>query len=204
MNLALFDFDGTLTNSDSYMRFIYTHSSKQRILISQTLLAPMLVGYKLGWVSKRVARTLVTRMAFSGRSQQELQQLGQRYADEVLPTILLPDMMQRFTRHIQRGDQVVIVSASLDIYMKPWCKTHGVDVICGELEATNGKLSGRYVGGDCGGAEKAKRVQQRYHLDDYQTIYAYGDTEDDEALLALADVRYYQGQCVFGEAQDTL
>jgi len=31
-------------------------------------------------------------------------------------------------------------------------------------------------------------------LADYQTIYAYGDTQEDLAMLALADVKYLNGK----------
>lgn len=44
----------------------------------------------------------------------------------------------------------------------------------------------------CSGAEKATRIRQRYDLRRYREIFAYGDTVDDRAMLALAGRRYYR------------
>lgn len=35
-----------------------------------------------------------------------------------------------------------------------------------------------------------------YNLDQFRTIYAYGDTSDDEQMLDLADVKYYSWKWV--------
>ena len=87
---------------------------------------------------------------------------------------------------------VVVVSASLDVYLRPWCAGLGLQLICTELEARSGTLTGRYTGGDCTGSEKARRVLARYDLRQYSTIYAYGDTTEDHELLGLASKRYFR------------
>ena len=61
-----------------------------------------------------------------------------------------------------------------------------------ELESRRGVLTGRYLGGDCTGAEKARRVRARYDLGRYPIIYAYGDTHEDRELLDLASKRYFR------------
>jgi len=53
-------------------------------------------------------------------------------------------------------------------------------------------LTGRYLGGECTGAEKALRIGRRYDLGQYREIYAYGDTAEDREMLALANRRYYR------------
>ena len=44
------------------------------------------------------------------------------------------------------------------------------------------------------GAEKARRIAERYPLDRYTTIYAYGDTSEDREMLSLAHKKYYRWQ----------
>jgi phosphoserine phosphatase len=87
---------------------------------------------------------------------------------------------------------VVVVSASLDVYLSEWCKEVGVELICTELEARGGILTGRYRHGDCTGKEKARRVRERYDVRAYEVVYAYGDTKEDEAMLALAQRRFFR------------
>lgn len=89
---------------------------------------------------------------------------------------------------------MVVVSASLDVYLEPWCKSMGVDVICTQVEARSGHLTGKYVDGDCCGEAKATRIRRRYALSDYATVYAYGDTEEDRHMLEMADRKFFRWQ----------
>ena len=40
--------------------------------------------------------------------------------------------------------------------------------------------------------EKGNRVKEAYNLDDYDRIYAYGDSRGDKELLELADKSFYK------------
>jgi HAD superfamily phosphoserine phosphatase-like hydrolase len=86
----------------------------------------------------------------------------------------------------------VIVSAALDVYLAPWCKQLGIELISTELEIQNGRFTGRYLRGDCSGEEKARRIVERFVLTDYSTVYAYGDTEEDRQMLELAQKKYFR------------
>jgi len=61
------------------------------------------------------------------------------------------------------------------------------------METRGERLTGRYHGAQCVGEEKARRVRESHDLAAYGTCYAYGDTHEDEAMLALAHKRYYRG-----------
>ena len=51
MNLALFDFDGTITTHEMLPPSVYSAVPPARLRVGRLLLAPWLAGYKLGWVS---------------------------------------------------------------------------------------------------------------------------------------------------------
>lgn len=186
MNLALFDFDGTVTTGNTYSPFMRYVSRPARVRQGRLAFAPWLLGYRLGLVPGAVLRTRVSQFVLGGRRAEDIRRLGERYAREVLPGVLRPQAMARIAWHQARGDRVVLVSASLDAYLAPWCREHGIDLICSELEAVQGMLTGRYRHGDCAGPAKAARVRERYRLADYPMIHAYGDTREDREMLALA------------------
>jgi HAD superfamily phosphoserine phosphatase-like hydrolase len=100
--------------------------------------------------------------------------------------------LDRIEWHKQQGDEIVVVSASLDVYLEHWCRSIGVGVICTELEDAAGTLTGRYIKGDCAGAEKVRRIRARYDLNRFSRIYAYGDSEDDREMLEIAHEKYYR------------
>ena len=58
------------------------------------------------------------------------------------------------------------------------------------------RLTGRYRRGDCSGAEKMARIRARYALQDYDAIYAYGDTDEDRQMLDMATKKYFRWQHV--------
>ena len=121
-----------------------------------------------------------------------------RFATEILPGTIRSRAAERIEWHKKRDDKIVVVSAALDVYLKPWCQAQGLDVICTELETRHGVLTGKYRGGDCVGAEKARRVLDAYDIRTFDTIYAYGDTTEDADMLDLAHHRFFRWQEMSG------
>ena len=193
VNLALFDFDGTITYGDTFTPFIHYAVSAGRIAVGTLRLSPMIVGYKLGVVPATRMREAIVRLAFQGRGQQEVSELGARYSQQLARGVR-PHALEKIRWHQAQGDVVVVVSASLDSYLRGWCQELGLALICTELEHEAGVLTGNYAGGDCTGLEKARRVRERYDLSQYPIVYAYGDTPEDYELLRLANKRYFRWQ----------
>ncbi|MEO5819471.1 MAG: HAD family hydrolase [Vicinamibacteraceae bacterium] len=192
MDLALFDFDGTITTRGTYPGFIRFAIRPRRKVSAGIILGPLIVGYRVGLVSDRAIRKAMSRIVFQGEQPDRLLRLGERYAAEALTDLMRPTALERIAWHKARGDRVVVVSASLDVYLEPWCATMGVDVICTKLEAHGGRVTGRYLRGDCCGEEKARRIRERYALGEYRTVYGYGDTEEDREMLELADKKFFR------------
>ncbi|MCG8641781.1 MAG: HAD-IB family hydrolase [Desulfobacterales bacterium] len=192
MNLALFDFDGTITNCDTFTRFIYYSISLRRKLLGTVILSPFVLGYKLGFVSAPFLRPLISKVAYYGISESTLIPIGKKFAKDILPSVLRPRAIQQIIWHKNRGDKIVLVSASLSVYLSEWCNEYGIDLICSELETHKGVYTGNYSGKDCSGREKIKRVLNNYNLEEYSSVYAYGDTEEDKEMLKAAHHRFYR------------
>lgn len=194
MNLALFDFDGTITTRGTYLDFIHFALSRGRKIIGTAALSPWIVGYRMGLVAERGVRPLVARVAFTGTPEGLLRERGRQFASSAIPPLVREEARRAMDWHKQRGDKVVVVSASLDVYLEAWCNTNALDVICTELEFENGRATGRYKNGDCTGPEKKRRVLARYDPAQYESVYAYGDTREDDELLSLAHHKFFRWQ----------
>ena len=192
MNLALFDFDGTITTGDTFTPFIRYAVRPGRKIVGGLLLTPVIVGYRLERIRAPQARPLVARVGFRGEPAESVRALGRDYARDVLPRMIRPHALAQIRWHRRQGDLVVIVSASLDVYLEPWCAALGVELICTQLEERNGRLTGRYCSGDCSGIAKVQRIRERYDVNRYPLIYAYGDTSEDREMLELAHRKYYR------------
>jgi len=194
MNLALFDFDGTITSSDTWTPFMRMAVRPSRMRVAVVVLSPVIVGYRLGLLTSSKGRRAAARVGFYGEPAEVIRRHGQRYASTALPGTLQPQAMERLEWHRSQGDEVVVVSASLDAYLIPWCAERRLACICTTLEERAGRLTGRYVDGDCTGAEKVRRIRARYDLSRYRAIYAYGDSGEDRELLSLAHRKFYRWQ----------
>jgi HAD superfamily hydrolase (TIGR01490 family) len=193
MDLALVDFDHTVTTCDTYSRFLRRVATPAQLSTAKWTVGPWMLGYKLGLVSAAALRTRVTRLTFAGRDAAEIEAAGESHARDVLPGVLRPVMMERIAWHQARGDTVVIVSGSLDAYLQPWCERHGLALICNRLEVADGRLTGRYLDGDRG-AHKAADIRARYDLTQFDRVHAYGDSSEDKPMLVLAQERWWRGK----------
>jgi HAD superfamily hydrolase (TIGR01490 family) len=192
MQLALFDFDHTVTTCDTYARFLRRVATPAQLASAKWTVGPWLLGYRLGLLSAGSIRRRVTAQVFPGRAPDEIEALGLAYARDELPRLLRPDVMRRIDWHRSRGHEVVVISASLDAYLGPWCATHGLALVCNTLETHGGRLTGRYALRDIG-AHKAQEIRERHDLSLYARIHAYGDSREDRPMLALAHERWYRG-----------
>ncbi|WP_238322327.1 HAD-IB family phosphatase [Vibrio mexicanus] len=137
---------------------------------------------------------MVSKVAFWLRRPSDVQQSAQKYVEEYIPTTLREEMLEKIRWHSDQGDDIYLVSASLDPYLSLWCQKQGIALICSTLEVRNGRYTGNYVNGDCSKQRKVIGIQQAIDLSSYSKIYAYGDTVEDLPMLGLADIMYYQGQ----------
>jgi hypothetical protein len=48
LNLALFDFDGTITHADMYTKFLHFSGTKRRAMLAKVILPPFYLLYKAG------------------------------------------------------------------------------------------------------------------------------------------------------------
>lgn len=193
-DLALFDFDGTLTTREMLPDFFRRAIPRRRLWPGQVLLAPLIVGYRLGWVPGTMVRAAIVRVGLAGLPLSDYRRHGEAFAAEVLPGVLRPDAMARLRWHQARGDTVVVVSGAFDVYLAPWCRRQGVALICSALEHDGQRLTGRYLGPQCVRAEKPARVVAAYDLSRFEHVHAYGDTVEDLDLLAIAHHRHYRGR----------
>ena len=193
LNLALFDFDGTLYPKDSFTGFIFFTLSKRHIVRKGLKILPWIQAYYLRLYPAHAMRPRLFRSMFHGVPANLMQDLAQQYAQKLLKK-LDPVLLQQLQLHQQRGDRVVLVSASVDVYLAPICDILNIELICTQADIQHGRLTGFYRSEDCSCARKKLRILQQLDLTDYQSVYAYGNSEEDLDMLALADYAYMVGE----------
>ena len=196
MNIALFDFDGTITNCDTFTPFVKAVIPRKRMRVGKILLTPLIIGHRYGLLSSSYIRQKIVQVGFKNLPVSDTAELGRKHADAFIPNVLRPEAIERFNWHKTRGDRIVIVSASLTVYLGPWCEKMGFELCGVNLEEREGLLTGHYLDGDCTGRKKVERIRALIKLDEFEHIYAYGDTAEDIEMLDLADSKFFNWEKV--------
>jgi HAD superfamily hydrolase (TIGR01490 family) len=99
-------------------------------------------------------------------------------------------MVEQIAWHRAAGHELVIVSAGLETYLRPFAAALGFDhVIAVAMEVgESGHLTGAMVGPNVRGPEKAHRLSRWLGDDRPELMWAYGNSNGDRELLAMADV----------------
>jgi len=190
--MALFDFDGTITTEDSLIKFIRFVMGDAKTIKGILYLSPMLIAYKLKLIPNDQAKQSMLSYFFKGMNEEKFLNLAKEYSLKKIETILRPKAMEKIAWHKKQEHKIVIVSASIECWLKPWCDKNHFNLIATKLEKKEGIITGKLLTKNCYGIEKVNRVKENYNLTDYNYIYAYGDSSGDAEMLELANEKFYK------------
>jgi phosphatidylglycerophosphatase C len=182
--VAVFDFDGTLTRRDTLLPFLRRTRGARRT--SMALLATSLLLVR----DRDAAKEALLQRLLAGHDVEELRAAATVFADVVIERGLRRSVLERVRSHKSDGHELVIVTASPELYVGPIGERLGFDAVLGTRLSTdsNGRLTGRLEGRNCRGREKVERL--RTWLGSDAEVYAYGDSAGDRALWEFADHAY--------------
>lgn len=191
--LYLFDFDGTLTRSDTLIAFLRHEGGTYRLLAELLLLAPCLVLMKLGLYSNHKAKQRLFARYFRGMALSDFDARCQVFAHGHRD-LLRPEGIATLRRALADGADAAIVSASVDNWVRPFFDredTH-VRILGTQVETRDGRLTGRFATPNCYGAEKVRRIREAFPDADSRRIVAFGDSRGDREMLQLAQESHFK------------
>jgi phosphatidylglycerophosphatase C len=203
--IAAFDFDGTLTQRDTFTVFLARGLGWPRFLGALLRCSPWLAGYALRLVPNDVAKGKLMQATLAGRSLTETDDWATRWLAQDFPGQLREAAMARLAWHKEAGHCCVMVSASPDLYLSRVADQLGFDaLICTEMEVQGEgdtrRLTGRMKTPNCHGEQKVLRLKawmaERFGAAALAgvTLYAYGDTTGDKPMLRMARHAWYRGE----------
>lgn len=186
--ITVFDFDGTLTRKDTFGGFAIFSVGRCRYYAALARESATLLGWKMGIVSNSHAKERLFSRLYKGMDAEKFDRLGREYADQI-DTILRRDTRSLLRAAKQRGDTLVVVTASINNWVAPWALRNGFDTVIATGADVNakGKLSGKFSTPNCHGEEKVRRFMERFPDRKSYTLTVYGDSKGDARLLHEAD-----------------
>jgi len=183
--VAVWDLDGTLTRGGTLLPFLRRVAGPAAVLRALAFAASRdLPRHR----RRTAAKAIVLQRLLGGRELAEVDQVARDHARRVRDT-LRADSLRRWSWHRANDHRLVIASASPGLYVHHLGRLLDADeVICTEMAVVNGRLTGALKGGNCRGAEKARRVLEHLTVRPASQVWAYANGAADRPLLDIADV----------------
>jgi phosphatidylglycerophosphatase C len=191
-NLALFDFDGTITKKDSFIELIKYYKGLTRFYTGFIILSPFLLLYKARIIKNWWTKELVFTCFFKKEPYEVFKNNCREFSRKVIPDLINPAALAAIKNHINNGDTVIIITASFEDTLADWCKSMQLELIGTKMLIKDGFITGKIDGKNCYGIEKVIRLNQYIDIKQFSEIYAYGDSKGDLPLLEMADHKFYR------------
>jgi phosphatidylglycerophosphatase C len=126
--------------------------------------------------------------ALGGSTRQGLSPWTQRFVAQLTGSGLYAEALQAIAAHRRRGDRLLLMSASPDLYVPSIAQALGFDeVICTEVRwRADGRLDGRLASANRRGEEKRRCLATLIARDAPGRVVAYGDSGSDLPHMLLA------------------
>jgi HAD superfamily hydrolase (TIGR01490 family) len=191
--IAVFDVDGTLLNGDCLRMAAIRSRGPFGLLQAALALLPWLLAWQLRRISTGEFKEKT--LALFHICQRVNHAEANADSDWLLPDLLQrlrPEALQRLRMHQERGDRVLLCSASPRMLLAPLADALAVELIATELHKRDGHWQPRLAGPNCKGPEKVRRLTAHLGPLDDLTLEAYGDSRGDRELLLAAALPHYR------------
>jgi phosphatidylglycerophosphatase C len=185
--IVAFDFDGTLTVSDSFTRFLRWRAGAGGWRLGLVKMAPDLAAYA-GHRDRGRLKAASVRQFLRGAPRAQLAADAEAFAGQVWPGFLRYDALACWNDWGKRGAYRVIVTASPETTVAPFARRLGAEALLGTplVFDADDRVTGAFVSPNCRGEEKVRRLRAVFG-EDVRLAAAYGDTTGDTEMLAIAD-----------------
>jgi len=189
--IVAFDFDGTITRKDTFLEFIKFTKGKRVFLTGFLLYSPLLISCLLNIYPRWKVKQKLFGYFFSGMSVTKFAKYGEDFCS-MINRILRPGVLQAIVDYQQRNATVYVISASIDYWISPWCRSIGIECIATKAETdAQGLITGKFLTKNCYGQEKVIRLMEKEPERTTYILHAYGDSRGDKDLIEYADKGWY-------------
>ena len=184
--LYCFDFDGTLTYKDTMFLYLkFYNPSKFNVQFLKHI--PLFTLLKMNLLDAEKVKKSFISSILKGQSKNQIEKKSLQFFDEYYPQIFRENALE-FINNVDRSQtDCYIVSASLDIWVKPFAEKFGMKLLATQAEFKEEVFTGNFLGKNCNGLEKVNRIKAAILGNKYDKTIVFGDTSGDQEMLDWAN-----------------
>lgn len=191
-----FDFDGTLTRSDTLVAFIRYACGLRAMLWGCVCCSPWIVLMLAHLYPNYKAKQRLFAHFFRGWTLSRFDEACRDFA-HTHRHLLRVGGEAAMRQALANGAEVAIVSASIDNWVKPFFDDIvkaglPLTVLGTKIESAGGIVTGRFSTPNCYGPEKVRRIREAFPCRAEYSLTAFGDSRGDKEMLDYADRKYYK------------
>jgi phosphatidylglycerophosphatase C len=179
MRIAVFDLDGTITRRDTFLPYLRGWLRRHpRAGFRRHALASIL-RFMLDRDRGRLKSDLL-RAGMGGASSGDVRAWTAEFVAGLGPAVLCPGALAAIARHRAAGDRLVLLSASVDLYVPDIGRQLGFqETICTEVAWSDGQLDGALASPNRRAEEKLRCVERLRGRFPGAVLAAYGNARSD-------------------------
>ena len=188
--LVFFDLDETITRHDTLLPYAWGFMLRYTPWRIPLLLGvlPSVIGYILRFWDESGVKQSFIRCALGGSRRTTIDAWTARFVPRLIAQSVFADALKQLAKHRDRGDYLVLMSASTDLYVPAIARALGFnETICTGVRWDGEKLNGSLTTPNRKGAEKARCFTALVERRAGHTTVAYGNSFADLPHLRLAN-----------------
>jgi phosphatidylglycerophosphatase C len=188
-SLAVFDLDGTITRHDTLFPYVHGFLHRHPLRAPGVLeVVPALLAFAAGSRDHGALKAAFIRGTLGGCTRAQLDAWTAHFVPRLLAHGLFADARAAIEQHRGSGDALVLMSASVDLYVPAIARALGFsECICTAVRWDGDLLDGSLAGPNRRGPEKARCLEALRVRYPQMPITAYGNAASDLEHLRLAD-----------------
>jgi len=141
--------------------------------------------------AESVKKSLISAI-LKDQSRYQIEKKAKQFFEENYPRLFRENALDFINNIDREHTECYIVSASLDIWVKPFAEKFNMTLLSTQAEFRNDIFTGNFVGNNCNKQEKVNRIKLEIGDKKFDKIIAFGDTSGDKAMFKFANESHYR------------
>lgn len=187
--LVFFDLDGTISRRDTLIGYVFGFARRRPSRLFGFLrVLPAVLAYALGRSDRGRLKGELLHHVMGGASREELAQWTAEYLPMLRERGLFPDALAAIDAHRRAGDHLVLMSATVDLYVPALAAALGFDDYrCSTVGFQGDRLEGRLISPNLRDEHKALALRELAACFPGRRLMGYGNSSADLPHLRLVD-----------------
>ncbi len=188
MRVAVFDLDGTITRHDTFVPYLRGWRRRHPRPGCMPRVATACLRYALTGLDRGRLKSDLIRACMSGATVDEVRRWTAEFVAALGDAELCPGALSAIARHRGAGDRLVLLSASVDLYVPDIGLRLGFDeTVCTGVAWRNGRLEGALTTANRRADEKRRCIEALRSRTPGARFVAYGNSGADFRHLTAVE-----------------